>query len=284
MSDVGNDEVTPVTADQQSAAPDAAAEVTTPVTAVEPSTPSFAPQPDADAPLEADEGSATEQGEVPETEQDEGADAPVVHKHFTAPALIPLDRLADDVEFLVRDEAELEDVSSLATDLARLGQLFPIDVRLQPPDRFQVITGFRRVAALRFLQRDKVLARLHTDLGDGDAMLMALASAIHSRSVGAAALTAVRERLATEGRLSAAARDMFEKALATESNLGPELTEEEVDADELAGDVTVRLGECNQDLSLLADVYDQLDDEKKDELLRQLRYSSDLVTFLEGKR
>jgi len=28
---------------------------------------------------------------------------------------------------------------------------------------FQVITGFRRVAALRFLQREKVLARLHTD-------------------------------------------------------------------------------------------------------------------------
>jgi hypothetical protein len=113
---------------------------------------------------------------------------------------------------------------------------------------------------------------------------MALASAIHSRSVGTAALTAVRERLANQGLLSAAARDMFEKALATESSLGPELAEEEVDADELAGDVTVRLGECNQDLSLLADVFDQLDDEKKDELLRQLRYSAELVTFLEGKR
>jgi hypothetical protein len=77
---------------------------------------------------------------------------------------------------------------------------------------------------------------------------------------------------------------MFEKALATDSELGPEELEEEVDADELAGDVSVRLGQCNQDLSLLADVFAELEDEKKDELLRQLRYSADLVTFLEGKR
>jgi ParB family transcriptional regulator, chromosome partitioning protein len=220
----------------------------------------------------------------PEPAEPEVAELPLVHKHFTAPALIPLDRLEDDVTFLVRSADDLEDVSSLATDLARLGQLFPIDVRLRGPEQFQIITGFRRVAALRFLQREKVLARLHTDLSDGDALLLALASAIHSKSVDLASLLAVRERLENEGLLTAAVRDMFEKALATESSLGPEQVEEEVDADELAGDVTVRLGECNQDLALLADVFDQLDDEKKDELLRQLRYSAELVTFLEGKR
>ncbi len=221
----------------------------------------------------------------PESPEPEApVELPLVHKHFTAPALLPLDLLEDDLTFLVREADELDDVSGLATDLARLGQLFPIDVRVHGPDQFQVVTGFRRVAALRFLQREKVLARLHTELSDADAMLMALASAIHSKNVEATSLAAVRERLEREGLLSAAARDMFEKALATESSLGPEQVEEEVDADELAGDVTVRLGECNQDLALLADVFDQLDDEKKDELLRQLRYSAELVTFLEAKR
>ena len=127
------------------------------------------------------------------------------------------------------------------------------------------------------------MARLHTDLSDGDATLMSLASAIHSRSIGTEAFVAVREALEADGRLSPAARDMLDKALATEDGLAPESVEEEVDADELAADVTVRLGQANQDLSLLADVFGDLDTERRDELLKQLRYSIDLVAFLESK-
>jgi ParB-like chromosome segregation protein Spo0J len=207
-----------------------------------------------------------------------------VPRHFSAPAFLPLERLDPDETFRIRDAAELDDVTALATDIARLGQLFPIDVRLVPPDRLQIITGFRRVAALRFLQREKVVARLHTELSDGDAMLMAIASAIHSRSVDGEALKAVQERLDAEGRLSPPARDMLVKALAADDALAPENVEEEVDADELAADVTMRLSQCNQDLSLLADVFDQLDDGKRDALLTQLRYSSELVTFLESRK
>lgn len=208
----------------------------------------------------------------------------VVQKHFIAPALLPLERVDEDFTYLVRHAAELEDVAALATDLARLGQLFPIDVRLVAPDRFQIITGFRRVAALRFLQREKVLARLHTDLSDADAMLMALADAIHGKSVSADALTAFRDALESGGKLSPSARDMLAKALTTEDGLAPENVEEEVDADELAGDVTTRLGQINQDLSLLADVFAELDTDRREELLRQLRYSADLVAFLESKQ
>lgn len=205
---------------------------------------------------------------------------PLVHKHFVAPAMIPLERVDDDDAFRLR--GDVGDVSALATDVARLGQLFPIDVRLKPPDRFQVITGFRRVAALRLLHREKVLARLHTDLSDSDALLMALAAAIHGRGVGREALAEAQERLSAEGRLTPAARDMLVKALEDEG-LAPEEVEEEVDADELAADVTLRLGQANQDLSLLADVFDELDDARRDELLTQLRYSSELVAYLEGK-
>lgn len=207
-----------------------------------------------------------------------------VPRHFSAPALLPLERLSSDETFRIRSEAELEDVTALATDIARLGQLFPIDVRLVAPDTIQIVTGFRRVAALKFLQREKVMARLHTELSDADAMLMAIASAIHSRSVSADALRTVQEQLESQGKLIPAARDMIAKALATDDELSPENVEEEVDADELASDVTMRLSQCNQDLSLLADVFDQLDDEKREALLTQLKYSIDLVAFLESKK
>lgn len=204
-------------------------------------------------------------------------------RHHVAPAMVAIDRIDDDPTFQVRDEG---DVSQLATDLARLGQLFPVDLRLKGPDRFQIICGFRRVAALRFLQRDRVLARLHTELSDEDALLMALASAIHAQPVTAEELEAVKERLESEGKLTAATRSMIEKALAPEDELAPESVEgeEEVDADELAGQVTVRLGEINQDLSLLAGVFDSLDEAKRAELLEQLRYASELVEFLEGRK
>jgi ParB-like chromosome segregation protein Spo0J len=196
-----------------------------------------------------------------------------------ASAEIAIARIDEDSTFQLRP---CGDLSLLATDLARLGQLFPVDLRLQAPDRFQIISGFRRVAALKFLQREQVLARLHTDLSDEDAMLMALASAIHSAPISRDDLTLLRDRLEQEGRLSAPARDMLDKALALDSNLAPEMVEEEVDADELADDVTERLGAINQDLALLVDVFGSLEEPRREELLRQLRYSAELVAYLEG--
>ncbi len=201
-------------------------------------------------------------------------------KHHVAPALIAIDRIDDDATFRLRHEG---DVSHLATDLARLGQLFPVDLRLKPPDRFQIICGFRRVAALRFLQRDRVLARLHTDLSDEDALVMALADAIHDKPLSREELLAAKERLEADGRLTAPVRDMLEKALSIGDELAPETVEEEVDADELAENVTLRLSEINQDLALLADVFSSLEPERREELLRQLRYSAELVAFLEGQ-
>lgn len=219
--------------------------------------------------------------------EDTAAAQPVVEpparrKHHVAPALIALDRVDEDATYKVRADGE---VDLLATDIARVGQLFPIEVRLKPPDRFQIICGFRRVKALRMLHRDKVLARLHTDLSDEDALLMALAAAIHQSPVEPNQLSAMREKLDAEGRLTALLADMLDKALNPDQQLEPEMSssgEQEIDADELATNTAAKLGEINQDLALLADVFASLDDEKKLELLKQLRYSSELVAYLES--
>lgn len=192
---------------------------------------------------------------------------------------LSVEQVDEDATFRIRPEGE---ITQLATDLARLGQLFPVDVRPLGAERYQIICGFRRVAALRFLKRDQVQARIHQGLSDDDALMMALASAIHASPVDREELEAKRDQLEEQGRLSAAARDMLEKALATEDGLAPEAVEEEIDADELAGDVSQRLGEINQDLSLLADVFKSLDESRRAELLMQLRYSAELVAYLEG--
>lgn len=236
----------------------------------------------AEAEDETAEESREAQGTASETEPDPRTlPEPPRRRGHVAPALVSLERVDfDDDTFRVRPEGDL---SRLATDLARLGQLFPVDLRLKAPDRFQIICGFRRIAALKFLKREKVLARLHTDLSDEDALLMALAAAIHEKHVSTEELAVTRETLEEQGRLFPEARDMLEKALSPDDTLAPEGVEEEVDADELADDVTSRLGDINQDLALLADVFASLDDDKKQSLLEQLRYSADLVAFLEGK-
>ncbi len=245
-------------------------------------------EPDIEAASESGDESEDQEAPVEQeatpSEPEPEIEFPRLKRHHAAPAMIALDRLDEDSTFRIRPEG---DYSQLATDIARLGQLFPVDIRLRPPDRFQVICGFRRVAALRFLQRDRVLARLHMDLSDEDALLMALVSAIHARPVSAEELADVNTRLQDEGRLTPAIRNMLEKAIAPDDDLAPETVEgaeQEIDAEELATDVTFRLGEINQDLSLLADVFDSLDDTRKDELLKQLRYSSELVAYLEGRR
>lgn len=196
---------------------------------------------------------------------------------------ILLEALDQDDTFQLRPAG---DVGRLAMDLARLGQAFPVDVRRREgTDRFQLVAGFRRVAALRFLQRTTVLARVHARLSDEDALLLALAGILHGAAPTSEQLAELEGRLEQEGRLPAAARDMLLRARATDDGLAPESVgsdgEEEVDADELASELTARMGEVNQDLALLAPVFDALEPGRRAELLQQLRYAADLVAYFE---
>jgi ParB family transcriptional regulator, chromosome partitioning protein len=218
-------------------------------------------------------GIPVEEDEVPAVVSMEPVLARPIH---VEQALLSLDQLDADDAFHLRAEG---DVSRLAQDIARLGQVFPVDVRLRG-ERFQLVCGFRRVAALRFLQRDKVLARIHTNLSDDDALLVALADTLHGEPASAEEVLAMRQRLEEEGRLVPAARDMLEQALG-EGDLSPEGPEQEIDADELAASLTQLLGDANQDLALLVPVFGALDDDRKAELLIQLRYAAELVAYLE---
>lgn len=196
--------------------------------------------------------------------------------------LIAIDRIDDGPQFQVRP---VGDLSPLATDLARLGQLFAVDVR-RHGDRYQLICGYRRVAALKFLRRDQVLARVHPNLSDEDALLMAVASAIHSLTASREDLASFRSSLQRQGRLFPAVGQTLDRALEVDSELAPEGVEEEaadeLDADELAEDVLARLGQLNQDLALLADLFASVEGGRREELIRQLRYPAELVAYLEG--
>lgn len=119
--------------------------------------------------------------------------------HATGAVLfVPLASVSDDATFLLRDEG---DASPLAASIARLGQLVPVELRPLPhgdggPVRYQIVSGFRRIAALKVLMRDRVLARVHARLDDEDAWSVALAHALLGEPLLASELSALKDRVA----------------------------------------------------------------------------------------
>ena len=217
------------------------------------------------------------------------ASALVLLRHRPGPlAMLKLEKVNDDATFRLRDSGE---VDTLATSIAKLGQLFPVDLRLRPPDRFQVITGFRRVEALRLLKRERVLARVHTDLSDEDALRLALADVLEQKPVDREELIALRERLEAEDRLTPVIQDTLDRVISPpDEELAPETVgeeseeEEEVDLDTLAQDVIGRLAAINQDLAMVAELWSSLEPALRDSLLEQLGYPQQLVGYLRSVR
>jgi hypothetical protein len=122
--------------------------------------------------------------------------------------LIPLDAVVEDPTFRLR---ETGDVSTLATSLGRLGQLTPVELRRVAEGKWQVVAGFRRVAALRMLQRDRVLARLHDRLAEEDAWGLALGHALLTEPLDGPQLEVVRRRMGELGITWA--NDLIDEAL-----------------------------------------------------------------------
>jgi len=149
-----------------------------------------------------------------------------VPAHATgAVELVDLAAVDDDPTFRLRDEG---DVASLAASLGRLGQLVPIELRALPgaegaSRRYQVVAGFRRVAALRLLRRERVLARVHGSLADEDAWGLALSLALLTEPMDRGGLDGLRRRLSQDPR-APWADELVDEAL-VRAPVDPELRE-----------------------------------------------------------
>jgi ParB-like chromosome segregation protein Spo0J len=214
---------------------------------------------------------------------------------------VPLDSIADDVTFRLREEG---DVSALAASLGRIGQLVPVELRPLPGagsdgPRFQLVAGFRRVEALRCLLREQVLARVHPRLDDEDAWGIALCEALLREPLDGASLEALRERLGAE-RVAAWAGELIDEALVRapvapeereafhawlHGEAPPEQEEEaggtvEVTPEELAADLSTRMYEVNADLALASEAWEHLPEEGRRAIVEQARYVAALLPHL----
>jgi hypothetical protein len=246
-----------------------------------------------------------------------------VPAHATgAVELVRLSSVSEDGTFRLRDEG---DVSELAASIGRLGQLVPVELRWLPDaadgqPRYQPICGFRRLAALRMLARDRVLARVHGTLADDDAWALALTDVLLREPLIASELDALRERLAEVWTVPWAA-ELVDAALGR-APVDPALRERfaefiegarggsavkepvqdepvqietaqdetaqdetvEVTPEELAEDLPRRMFEVNQDLVVAIDAWEDLPAEGRRRILEQARWiATEILPVLEGR-
>jgi ParB-like chromosome segregation protein Spo0J len=231
----------------------------------------------------------------------------------TAPAhatgaveFVELALISDDATFRLRDEG---DVAPLAASLGRLGQLVPVELRPLPGagdgPRFQVLAGFRRIAAARLLARERVLARVHPALGDEDAWALALGDALLGEPLLGNELEALRARLAASGA-APWAEELLPRALGR-APVDPGLRERfrafveraeaerragegaeagetvEVTPEELAEDLARRMFAVNEDLAVAFDAWAELPEEGRRMIIEQARYVAGLLPLLEER-
>jgi hypothetical protein len=189
--------------------------------------------------------------------------------------VLPLSQIENDAAFQLRP---VGDVGGLAQSLARLGQLLPVEVRLRGPGRWQLVAGFRRVAALQLLKRDVVLARLHDTLSDQEALAIAIAGAVSPQPLSRDELIALRGKLESEGHYDPAAQEVLERALG-EAPLPPE--PEEQDLDIFSRETATQLASIAADMATLYESWGDVEGSVREQMRLQLRYLHDLLPFLE---
>jgi len=212
---------------------------------------------------------------------------------------VPLEEIAADATFRVRAPG---DVAELAVSMGRLGQLDPVDLRPLPAasaegpgKRWQVVAGFRRMEAVRLLQREKVLARVHPSLADGDAWALALAGPLFGEPWTAADLDAIAVRVRAilpwaEPILAAARRRAAGRGGSTTpaAKATPAPSREPAavlrrDPNAFAHDLAVRAYELNQEMAAAFEGWTAIPPEGRQLVLAQLRYLARLLPMLEGE-
>ncbi len=94
---------------------------------------------------------------------------------------VPLDQIVESDLFQLR--FELPDVNALAADIKACGQTTPAFVRPLPGGRFELLSGYRRLAAIRKLKGKSILARVFEDLTDEEAERLAISENLQRKDL-----------------------------------------------------------------------------------------------------
>lgn len=122
---------------------------------------------------------------------------------------IPLD-LVDESEWLCLRERPFPGVGRLASQIKKHGQTTPAFVRPAEEGRFELVSGYRRTAALRSIQAPTLLARIYRGLSDDDAYALAVSENADRDDLTSWERAKACQRLSAQGRSNLDIAAMFQ--------------------------------------------------------------------------
>jgi len=197
------------------------------------------------------------------------------------------------------------DFSGLAEGIARDGQREPLLLRALSTPRgdacFEILDGHRRFQALKLLRRREALALIEAEeMSEELARYLTLSRNLERSPLPVAAVEALQSSMAERASLSPQIEALFDRvlrqrgkdaeqeaALAYEAGqrspeaLAGEEGEEELELEELASRVRDQLADGCNDLAALYELWGDLDEGRKEDLIECVRYLSAMLPLLE---
>ena len=176
--------------------------------------------------------------------------------------MLPLSAILDDNTFQYRITTA---VAALATDIKARGQTTPIFARLLDT-RYQLISGFRRVAALRELGQEKVLARVFQELNDTQAVGLAISENLQREDFSDLEKAMVSQRLKDLGLEIEEIAIAINRSVRTVQQYiavlhAPQLVKDALHEGKISLSMAFELARKNVDKSTLSDVIDKVTQE-----------------------
>ncbi len=231
---------------------------------------------------------------------------------------IPLSQLdLEDNTFQTRGLANLE---GLVKSIEVEGQQNPVLLRLKPDKKWQIIAGFRRIGAIRQLNREEVKTRLFDELSDEEAVKLSILDNLYQEGLSRGEIREYQEKLRVKGVLNPdiesflqgkmaavaisptpekeaeekkAEEEKAEEEKAEEEKAEEEKAEEEKEEEEeeeeeegiiyledLISEVYQRLSEAARGLDQLYPYWKEVSVEEREDIITQCQYIKEMLPFL----
>jgi ParB-like chromosome segregation protein Spo0J len=215
---------------------------------------------------------------------------------------VPLSQLdLEDDTFQTRELANLE---GLVKSIEVEGQQNPVLLRLKPDKKWQIIAGFRRIGAIKQLNRQEVKTRLFDELSDEEAVKLSILDNLYQEGLNRGEIKEYQEKLRVKGILNPDIESFLqgkmevvaisptpekeaeekgaEEEKAEEEQAKEEETEEEgvIYLEDLISEVYQRLSEAARGLDQLYPYWKEVSAEEREDIITQCQYIQDLLPFL----
>lgn len=209
---------------------------------------------------------------------------------------IPLSQL--DLEDDTFQTRELSNLEGLTESIESEGQQTPVLLRLKPDEKWQIVAGFRRIGALKQLNREGIKARLFDELSDEEAVELSILDNLYQEGLSREEIEKYQGRLREKGILNPNIESFLQGKMAAVS-LSPapiRATEEEEEKEEeegeeegeedvvyledLLSETYERLSEAAKGLDGLYPYWKEVSGEEREDIIAQCQYIHDLLPFL----